>query len=51
MTEIYRLPELLDRNIGSERRDFAVIASRSQPLKMSMAMIFSVPYGWPLLIV
>jgi hypothetical protein len=39
MTEIYRLPELLDRNIGNEKRDFAVIARRSQPPKISMAMI------------
>ncbi|MBN2212599.1 MAG: hypothetical protein JW723_00015 [Bacteroidales bacterium] len=39
MVEIVRLPELLERNIGSESRDFAVVASRSQPAKMSLGMI------------
>lgn len=39
MIEMVRLPELLERNIGSESRDFAVLASRNQPAKMSLGMI------------
>jgi hypothetical protein len=39
MVESYRLPELLVNNIGGEKTDFAVIASRSQPLKNSLAII------------
>ena len=39
MIEMVRLPELLEMNIGSESRDFAVMARRSQPAKMSLGMI------------
>ncbi len=39
MIEMVRLPDLLERNIGSESRDFAVKASRSQPASMSLGMI------------
>lgn len=39
MIESYGLPGLLAQNLGSEKRDFAVMAARSQPLKMSMAII------------
>ncbi|MBN1414875.1 MAG: hypothetical protein JW973_07230 [Bacteroidales bacterium] len=39
MIDSYRLPELLVENLGRESRDFAVMASRSQPPKMSRAMI------------
>ena len=39
MIESYGLPGLLAQNLGSEKRDFAVMATRSQPLKMSLAVI------------
>jgi hypothetical protein len=39
MIETYGLPGLLAANLGSEKRDFAVMAARSQPLKMSIAVI------------
>lgn len=39
MIETYGLPGLLAQNLGSEKRDFAVMAARSQPLKMSLAII------------
>jgi hypothetical protein len=39
MIESYALPELLVSNLGRESRDFAVMASRSQPLKMSLGLI------------
>ena len=39
MIESYGLPGLLAGNLGSEKRDFAVMAARSQPLKMSLAVI------------
>jgi hypothetical protein len=39
MIESYGLPGLLAQNLGSEKRDFAVMAKRSQPLKMSLAVI------------
>jgi hypothetical protein len=39
MIESYRLPELLIRIIGSENRDFAVLAKRSQPFRNSLALV------------
>ena len=39
MIESYGLPGLLAQNLGGEKRDFAVMATRSQPLKMSLAVI------------
>ena len=39
MIESYSLPPLLVENIGRESRDFAVQATRSQPLKTSLAVI------------
>ena len=39
MIDSSRLPALLAGNIGSERQDFAVIATRSQPLKNSLGVI------------
>jgi len=39
MIETYGLPGLLVQNLGSEKRDFAAMAARSQPLKMSLAII------------
>jgi hypothetical protein len=39
MIEIYGLPGLLVENIGKEMRDFAVLATRSQPLKTSLGVI------------
>jgi hypothetical protein len=39
MMDSYQLPALLIDNIGRESRDFAVMASRSQPVRMSMGLI------------
>ena len=39
MIESYGLPGLLAANLGSEKRDFAVMATRSQPLRMSLAVV------------
>jgi len=39
MIESYGLPGLLVENLGKEKRDFAVMAARSQPLKTSLAVI------------
>ena len=39
MIDSYQLPALLVENIGRESRDFAVMASRSQPVKTSIGLI------------
>lgn len=39
MIESFQLPELLVANIGRESRDFSVMASRSQPVKVSLGLI------------
>jgi hypothetical protein len=39
MIENYGLPGRLAENLGTEKRDFAVMAARSQPLKASLTMI------------
>jgi hypothetical protein len=39
MIASYQLPEVLVENLGNEERDFAVMATRSQPLKTSLAVV------------
>ncbi len=39
MIDSYQLPALLVENLGRESRDFAVKASRSQPVKTSMGLV------------
>ncbi|MBN2276011.1 MAG: hypothetical protein JXK95_16900 [Bacteroidales bacterium] len=39
MIDTYRLPPLLVENLGRESRDFAVMANRSQPVKVSLGLV------------
>jgi hypothetical protein len=39
MPDMIRLPELLENNIGDEKKEFTVLSTRSNPVKSSMGMI------------